>query len=66
MGLDNGEFFLKFWRAIAKPIKEMINSSNDKQTLEDETLDLNIVKDKLKVLGSEAAEIAELLGVVID
>ena len=58
--LDFSEFFKKSWKAISGTLREAMRmSSKDDQ----ETLEKAFVKEKLKSLGSEASDIADLLQV---
>jgi len=63
--LDFADFFSKSWRAVAKQIKDAMKSSSSDNSDYD-ILDKKTVKEKLKALGPEAAEIADLLGIDSD
>lgn len=64
--LDCAEFFPKSWEAISKPIKDVMKSSSGGWGSNDETLDEKTIKEKLKVLGPEAIQVADLLGIEMD
>ncbi len=59
--LECAEFFVKSWEAIAPNVKAAIKPGGDKRG--DESLDSDTVSEKLKVLGSDALQIANILGV---
>lgn len=61
--LDCDEFFQKSWKAISSPLKEIMKSSGGSQTTDEETLDKKTVTEKLKALGPEKTQIADLLDV---
>lgn len=61
--LDCADFFLKSWQAISKPIKDIVKSSNGSKAMDDELLDSKTIKEKLKILGPEAIQVADMLGV---
>lgn len=59
------EFFLKCWQAISGPIKELLRLSSEKRVSSDESLDRPYVREKLKALGPESVEIADVIGVEV-
>ena len=63
--LDSMEFFMKSWEAIAEPVREAVKSSSNRVS-SDDALDKRTVKEKLSVLGSDATQIAGVLGIEID
>jgi hypothetical protein len=61
--MDSKEFFLKCWGAISESVRETMRLSSEKRVSFDETLDRPYVKERLKALGPEAVEIADLIAV---
>ncbi len=61
--LDSKEFFLKCWEDISESVKQTMRLSSEKRVSFDETLDRPYVKERLKALGPDAVQIAELIAV---
>ncbi len=61
--LDSTEFFLKCWWEISDSVKETMRLSSEKRVAFDESLDRPFVKERLKALGSDSKQIADLLAV---
>lgn len=64
--LDCADFHEKSWKAMAPKMKEMMSKASsiniDPLTHENELLDTRSVREKLKVLGPQAGQVAALLG----
>lgn len=72
--LDCAEFFARSWQVLAPRVREIVKASSPSPegrkitplASDSEALDEKTVKEKLKSLGSQAAEIAQLVGLNID
>lgn len=68
--LDCADFHEKSWKAIAPKLKEIVNKSSsvndDQLARENELLDAQSIREKLKVLGPQAGQVAALLGLSLE
>ena len=63
---DLTEFLARAWKAIAPSIIEAVKATAGKAEAGSEVLDEKVVKEKLKVLGKEADQIAAILHLKLD